>query len=268
MSIMRPVMPSDDCNPHHPPRLVLLVGEGLRVDAALSQTLAREGMRCLWLASLAKALDLARLARFDAVVLDSRDVDGAAAPRLPQLRQRLHCPLVVVAQQADEVDEILALELGADAFLVRPLAPRRLRAHLLALLRAGTPSLPAPAAAVSEPPSDAAPAQWQGWVLDHNAGCLHGRGRSVALTLLQCALLQCLVAAAGRVVSRAELTAALPRGHALAAHSVCVYVARLRRKLQQEGVHDLRVDAVRGRGFVLRTLQPGPRQVAPAMQAA
>ena len=245
------------CN--HPARLVLLVGPGLRIDAALSQTLAREGMRCLWLPGVQQALDAARLARFDAVVLDSVDVDGQGATSLAQLRPRLRCPIVVVAPHADEVDEILALELGADAFLVRPLAPRRLRAHLMALMRPAAQGLMAAPSSAEEPALP--PSQWAGWALDTHGGSLSGRGRRVELTVVQSALMQCLVDAAGRVVSRSQLTAALPRGPKLAAHSVCVYVARLRKKLLDEGVHELRVESVRGRGFVLRTAPPGPRDM-------
>lgn len=240
----------------HPARLVLLVGPGLRIDVALSQTLAREGMRCLWLPGVPQALDTARLARFDAAVLDSVDVDGQGATSLAQLRLRLRCPIVLVAPHADEVDEILALELGADAFLVRPLAPRRLRAHLVALMRPAAQGL-----LVAAPPADVSalpPSQWAGWSLDTQGGSLTGRGRRVELTVVQGALMQRLVDAAGRVVSRSQLTAALPHGPQLAAHSVCVYVGRLRKKLHDEGVHELRVESVRGRGFVLRTASPGP----------
>ena len=261
-SIIRATMTPLHSPRTQPARLVLLVGALLRSDAAISQTLAREGLRCLWLPSLQRALDTARLARFDAAVLDSGDVGGVTEPTLAQLRQRLRCPLVLVAQQADEVDEILALEMGADAFLVRPLAPRRLRAHLLALLR--HPALPATPDLPASPP----PARWEDWSLDTQSGSLIGRGRRVELTLLQGSLMRCLVEAAGRVVSHAQLTSALPRGQQLAAQSVCVYVARLRKKLREAGVHELRVESVRGRGFALRTAPQGPREVAPMMQAA
>lgn len=100
-----------------PARLVLLVGATLRIDDSLSQTLAREGLRCLWLAGVQQALDAARL----------------AAP---------------------------------------------------------------------------VPTQFADWSLDTHGGCLSGRGRRVELTLLQGALMHCLVQAAGRVVSHAQLTAA------------------------------------------------------------
>lgn len=255
-------------------RLVLLVGAGLRVESHLSRTLAGEGMRCLWLGCVAQALEIARLALFDAVVLESADVDGRCGPGLAQVRQLLHCPIVVVAQHADEIDEIMALELGADAFLVGPVAPRRLRAHLMALMRpvstmsaAGAPPKPSADKLAHRAPNRQTEhriAISSGWALDTHSGSLTGCGRRIELTVGESALMQCLVDAAGRVVSAPQLTAALPRGPQLAPHSVYVYIGRLRKRLRNEGVHELRVESVRGRGFALRDVPPGSREPASA----
>ena len=71
----------------------------------------------------------------DAVVYDAQ-ADAAPLPAaLAQLRQWFAGPLLVLDGTLDEVDEILALELGADGLLAHPVAPRRLRARLEALLR-------------------------------------------------------------------------------------------------------------------------------------
>jgi len=241
-----------------PARLVLLVGPGLRAESPLSRTLGSLGLRCLWQRSVGQALDIARLMHIDAVVLDSSELElSGTGPTLPLLRQRLACPIVVVSQDADEIDEILALELGADAFLVRPLAPRRLRAHLMALMRpAADPGAggAAPSPAHESRGAGVAPAgpTLAGWVLDGANGSLNGRGRRVELTLVQCTLMQCLMEAAGHVVSPRVLTAALAGGPRLAERSICVYIFRLRKRLMSEGVQELRVDAVRGRGYALR----------------
>lgn len=255
-------------------RLVMMVSAALRVDSELSQQLAREGVRSLWLRSTTEALEAARLARFDAVVLDAAVREAQAVPTLMQLRQRLGCPIVVVADYVDEVDEIVALELGADAYLVRPLAPRRLRAHLMALMRpraALAATGPAGARSIhfaAVPPVQGRDLGFRGWTLDANSGGLTGHGRRVELTVVQSALMQCLFDAAGRVVSSSRLTAALPGGHKLDAHSVYVYITRLRKRLNDAGVHDLCIEAVRGHGFVLRAAGAAAGQPAVVMQAA
>jgi DNA-binding response OmpR family regulator len=217
--------------------LVLFVGETLRPGPALAAMLAREGMRSLWLAGPDQAVQAARLAHFDAVLLEGGTVEGSGAAAIALVREALACPLVVVADHADEIDEIVALELGADLFLARPLADRRLRAHLAALLR----RQPAP-------PAQAAVPQWQ---LDFGSGRLACGERQVALTEVQSRLLQRLMQSRGHLVERAELVAALPQGTRLHERSLDVYVHRLRRRLKSQAVQGLAIEVVRGRGWVL-----------------
>lgn len=231
--------------PGPPSRLLLFVG--MLPGAELSTLLAIDGMRCLSLPDVATALDAARLARFDAVVLQAAALGAAPARALEALRRTLCCPLVVAAGSEDEVDEILALEQGADAWLPRPMAARRLRAHLLALLRLRAT---APEVHVDRTP----PCRWR---IDRVLNRLHGAAPGpVALTEVQAALLQRLVDADGRVVSRAQLADSLvpSHGHALQARSVDVYVHRLRDRLRKADATDHDIEAVRGRGYRLCAL--------------
>lgn len=222
-------------------RLVLFVGAAMHPDAALADALARDGIRCLWLAGAEQAVRAARLAFFDAVVIDGALVEGAAGRTLAEVRAALRCPILVVAAAADEIDEIVALELGADAYVARPVAARRLRAHVGALMRR-------PVLRPSEPATPAC----GGWTLDAMRQVLADGEREVALTEVQTLLLQCLFAAGGALVARGQLMAALPRGEQLHVRSVDVYIHRLRQRLRDEGVSGLSIEAIRGRGFVLR----------------
>lgn len=234
-------------------RLLLFVGEALRPDAALSQALGRDGVRCLCLPGIEQARQAARLAVFDGVVVDGRTIEGEAGRRLAALRDALEAPILVIGPNDDVIDEIVALESGADAWLAPPCTPRRLHAHVGALLRRRPPPRePAPAAA---PPAPGRPGPG-GWLLD----ALHQRlvrgTHEVALTEGQALLLQCLFDCAGALVSRARLLAALPQGQRLQLRSADVYVSRLRRTLRHHGVEGFVIEAVRGRGFVLRVQPP------------
>jgi DNA-binding response OmpR family regulator len=237
-----------------PATLALFVGAGCRPGPGEFGALGRDGTRCVWSAHPAQAERLGALACFDALIVDA----AALAPHEGQTLARLRaafagCPLVVVAERGDEVDEIVALELGADAFLARPLAPRRLRAHLAALWRLRT------RAAAPRPAADVEPARIAGWWLDRVRNRLVAAdGRSVAVTELQAALLQCLLAAQGRALPRAQLAAALPLGRAVGTRSVDVYMHRLRARLAGAGVRELVLDTVRGRGYLLRAAAGAP----------
>jgi DNA-binding response OmpR family regulator len=247
-------------------QLLLFVGSDLRPEPALAAALGRAGWRCVWLASVDAALRAAAHARFDAVLLQAEGAGGPPARQIGALRRALRCPVLVRAEAPDEVDEILALEFGADAYLSGALAPRRLRAHLQALTRRhGDGAADAAAPSDATPPA-VAPVALGEWTLDveqqrlqHRDAEADGRpdDRIVGLTTLQCALLQCLGSQPGHVVPRAVLCECVGHGRALHARSVDVYVARLRRRLRERQVHGLSIEGVRGRGYAL-TLAPAP----------
>lgn len=228
-------------------RLVAFVGMAPQPGGMLTALLSRSGVRSLWLAGVDDALAAARHAVFDAVVLDAGVVAGPGAGRLAQMRTVWQCPILLATQQADEIDEIVALELGADAYLVHPIAPHRMRAHLNALMRLQRAGRAAEAAA----PQDQLVARFEGWQLERSSGVLQGDGRRVDLPRVQASLLACLMDAAGQTVPRAELVAALPRGPDRSARCVDVYMSRLRQRLDTQGVRCMAVHVVRGYGYKL-----------------
>lgn len=230
-----------------PHSLVVFVGLGARPGVELAEGLARDGVRALWLDRVEQALTAAGHARFDAAVVQLDERVAPAARRFDGWSRQFGCPLLLLADVEDEVDEIIALELGADAVLPRPVSARRLRAHLLRLLRRSTADarLPPP----HEPAEPLAPVA--GWTLDRVHNRLLRDDRRVELTEMQAALMQALLADFGRVVPRARLLAAVSTRRTLQPRSVDVYIARLRVRLKDERVDELQLEGVRGRGYRL-----------------
>jgi DNA-binding response OmpR family regulator len=230
-----------------PAHLVLVIAHQHAPQRSLVDCLAQRGLRCIWVDGLQAVDRVADQVVPDAVVYDAQ-ADATPLPAaLAQLRRWFAGPLLVLDSSHDEVDEILALELGADGLLAHPVNPRRLRARLAALLRRHTGAAP-PLVADDAPPDLPA-----GWHLDTVHNRLHRGDQSVALTGGQAHLLRCLALHAGRVVPRAELhdQVCAPQSD-LRARSIDVYIHRLRQRLLAAGVQDLSIEAVRGRGFVLR----------------
>ena len=248
-----------DRSPTSPHSLVVFVGMGARPHAELADGLARDGVRGLWLGRVEQALMAAAHAHFDAAVVQLHERIPVAARRLDGWGRTLGCPLLLVAEIEDEVDEIIALEMGADAVLPQPVSARRLRANLMRLLRrtsadARIAAAAAPEAGPTEPVA--------GWTLDRVHNRLQRADRDVALTEVQAQLMQVLMDDFGRVVPRARLLAAVSLRRPLQPRSVDVYIARLRLRLQDERVDELRLEGVRGRGYCLG---PGSGQrVTPA----
>lgn len=72
---------------------------------------------------------------WDVVLLDLGlpDLDGTDVTRVA--RQTTNTPIIVISARGDEADRVLALELGADDYLVKPFGMRELLARIRAVHR-------------------------------------------------------------------------------------------------------------------------------------
>ncbi len=183
----------------------------------------------------------------DVLVLDwgLPGVDGLSLCRA--LRPRFSGPIVLLTARQGAASEVAALEAGADDYLAKPVRPRVLLARLLTRLRTSVqvdaPSSPTPAA----DPVAALP----GLEVDTHRREVRVDGRLVSLTTAEFDLLRYLVAAAGRVVSRDELSLAL-RGvpHDGLDRTVDLRVAHVRRKLGDDPRAPRWLKTVRGAGYL------------------
>lgn len=229
----------------HQPSLVLFVGAAVRPERALADLLAQTGLRCAAVSDLATAQEACANLQFDALVIDASTLGSSLALGLARLQPQASCPLLVVSQSPNEIDEIIALEHGAADYLSMPLSPRLLRAHLMAMLRTRPM-----AEMLSDTPADTP--RPVAWLLDPMLRELRWGPHSVALTEGQFGILRCLATPVGRVVPRAELEArASGPDSMLTARSIDVYVHRLRRRLADAGMDAFDIQCVRGRGYRL-----------------
>ena len=216
--------------------------------AAESQCLAQYGYH---IAVTSRPAELARpgaQVRADAVVIDGAALGADAAHWLGRLREHLGCPLIVIANAGDEVDEILALELGADDYLVRPFSPRKFLARLRAITRRREIAVSTPTAEGEAPQRiDFGPLAFDRPAL--NATC---HGRALHLTPSQFETAFVLATRAPRFVTRAEIAAHLQHDTAtVSLRSVDVLMSRLRKQLNAHGPSGIAIVSVHARGYRL-----------------
>jgi len=227
-------------------RLALCVGVDLAAPRVRPE-LAQHGWRCHHVADVGQAVEALAAIGFDALLLSDAALAGDFVPRLTTLRRSFAGPLLVLATRGDEIDEILALELGADDYLHPPFHAHRLRARLSAALRA--PAEKEPSVATAE---RARPNPGNGWSVDLGQALLRGQGQAFRLSAAQAAVMALLLARAGDTVTRAEVAQHLgmpeeaARGRAV---DMCLH--HLRRRLAQAGVTRLSIETVRGVGYAL-----------------
>ena len=190
-----------------------------------------------------------RRAPSDVVLLDLGlpDVDGIDVCR--QLRAASDAAIIVVTARGEEKDRVLALDEGADDYLVKPFGLAELLARIRAVLRRGQRT-----GSGSE-------------VLRHGPLTVDLRTRKVtmgdtevALTPKEFAILECLVTDPGRLISRQEIVERAWDEHWYGPTKVLdVHLAALRRKLGDPTL----IETVYGHGFRLAD-RPAPAPAEPA----
>ncbi len=181
----------------------------------------------------------------DLVVLDLMlpGLDGLEVLR--RVRGRYHGSVLILTARGEEIDEVVGLELGADDYMAKPVRPRLLLARVGNLLRRhrerGERGAP-------EPPGRL---ELGSLVIDPAARTVAVAGRPVELTTAEFDLLWLLATHAGQVLTREQIYGDL-RGIAYDGldRSIDLRVARLRKKLGDDGKQPQHIKSVRGVGYL------------------
>ncbi len=225
---------------------VLLVDDDRELTAMLSEYLGREGFEVAVAhdggEALSRLTDPAAAHATELVVLDVMLPGRNGLDVLRALRARETAPpVLMLTARGDDVDRIVGLELGADDYLAKPFNPRELVARMRAILRRVTERA-APHEPLTLGPLRLDPARHRATV----------RGAAVELTGAEFRVLEVLTRAAGRVVSREQLTEqALGRRLELYDRSIDTHVSNLRRKLALGPAAELEIRGIRGAGYLL-----------------
>ena len=208
---------------------VLVVEDDRGIATQLVRGLSRNGYAVEHVTTGGDALSRADP---DVVLLDLGLPDGDGVDICRRLRQRSGVAIIVVTARGEEPERVLALDAGADDYMVKPFGLAELLARIRAVLRRVHPG----DGVLRHGPL----------AVDVRARKVTVAGREVALTPKEFDILECLAADPGRVVSRQEILDSAWDAHWYGPTKVLdVHVAALRRKL---GVP---IEAAYGRGFRL-----------------
>ena len=207
--------------------MILVVEDEPDIRNLIVHHLESDGFRCRTVATGPDALAAVRAAMPALVVLDLMlpGMDGLEVCR--RLRATAaSLPIIMLTAKADEVDRVVGLELGADDYIVKPFSPKELVARVRAVLRR------------AQPADSTRPIEDGGIALDPARHRVTVAGAEVGLTPKEFELLQTLMEAAGRVLSREQLLSRVwgyARADEIESRTVDVHVRRLRAKLGAAG---------------------------------
>ncbi|MEO8095599.1 MAG: response regulator transcription factor [Pseudolysinimonas sp.] len=215
---------------------ILIVEDDPAVAAGITDGLAASAIEVDHVASGRAALDTLSAAH-DLVILDLGlpDMDGTEVCR--EIRATSAVPVIIVSARGDEMDRVLALELGADDYLVKPFGMR----ELLARIRAVTRRTSAKTDPEPEPTRDLGRLG-----IDTRSRRVTLDGEAVHLTPTEFDLLVFLATEPGTVHRRTDILRDVWHTEWYGAtKTLDAHVAAIRRKLGDPGW----IESVRGIGF-------------------
>lgn len=225
---------------------ILLIEDDSELRSTFSLSLTSEGYQVQTVASLAQAFALWHDASgsdgIDLVLLDLGLPDGSGADFLAAIQPLEHTPVIVISARQREQEKVRLLNMGADAYLVKPFTVPELLACVRSCLDARLLQGEA--------------ANWEFSFADIRVD-LHlqsvSRGNlPLKLTLIEYRLLARLVQSAGKVVTDSQLLAeAMEPQYASRRDLLRLYMAQLRAKLETNPFEPKWLTTVPGVGYRL-----------------
>lgn len=223
---------------HH----LLLVEDDLPLANMVKDFLVEQGFDVTIESDGRRAVEQIECQDYDAIVLDIGlpGIDGFDVCRA--VRPDYAGPIIVLTARGEEVDEVIALEVGADDFMAKPVRPRALLARLKGHLRRGD----------ALTPSDMEAIVVGDLRIEQASRDVTVAGKVVELTTAEFELLLYLARRAGTVVERKNVYIdLLELPYDGLDRSIDLRISRLRKKLNDDPHQPARIKSVRGVGYLM-----------------
>lgn len=157
-----------------------------------------------------------------------------------EIRRISNVPIVFLSSASDNMNIVMAMNMGGDDFIPKPVDPMVLTAKLSAILRR-TYDLSGKLSVIEH----------KGAVLNVNDGSLDYNGQRIELTKNEFRILQALMENKGKIVSRDALMTKLWQADCyVEENTLTVNVTRLRKKLESYGLKEF-ILTKPGSGYVI-----------------
>jgi heavy metal response regulator len=222
---------------------ILIVEDERKVALFLKKGFQAEAVSADVAADGEHGLALARMEKYDAIVLDLMLPRKDGLDVLKDLRQnKISTPVLILSARNDLDDRIEGLNLGADDYLPKPFSFSEVLARIRAIVRRQSTDVRSSLLSIADLSVD---------LLSRN---VVRNGRDITLTTKEFELLEYLIRNKGRVLSRAILSERIwDMNFDSETNVVDVLVNRLRRKVDDDFARKL-IHTVRGVGYVLKEL--------------
>jgi DNA-binding response OmpR family regulator len=230
-------------------RKVLIVDPDTSTRREIRSACAQDGYQVLEAETGADALrELG--SRPSVVLLEVALPDGSGFDVCRELRKAdAGVPVIMMSSRADEIDVVVALEIGADDYVTKPLRIRELVARMAAHLRRTR---------LESVEATRSRLEFRDLVIDVNERRIYKAGKEVELTHTEFDLLTFLASNAGKVLSREKILNSIwGYEYPIETRVIDVHIRNLRRKIETQPSRPYYILAVPGIGYRFTNARPG-----------
>ncbi len=219
---------------------ILLVEDDTSLAEWILDYLAAHGYRLSHISRGDQALEVIQKLQPDLLILDVMLPNKNGFDICKESRLFYANPILMLTACAEEADEILGLELGANDYVSKPVKPRVLLARVKALLRRD----------IIEQPVATTLIFGQLRIVE-STKAVFLNGEPISITSNEFEVLWLLASQAGRVISREELVTQL-RGIEYDGmdRSIDIRISRLRKKLHDNTAQPFRIKTIWAKGYL------------------
>ena len=225
---------------------LLLAEDGKSLSRAVTVLLRKSNYEVDSVYDGEEALAYLSSGNYDGAILDIMMPGMNGYDLLREIRKHWNLPVLILSAKDLDTDKILGLNLGADAYITKPFHPLEVVAYVKAALRRYCQL-----GGEGEGGEEALPLLTVGPLeLDLMKMVLRKNGEVVPLTPTELKIAAKLMAAPGRVYTKAQLYACI--GGALYEsdeNTMMVHISNLRAKVEDDPSHPKYIKTVRGLGY-------------------
>jgi DNA-binding response OmpR family regulator len=235
-----------------PKPTVLLVDDNQELRETVAENLELDGYYVVSAGDAEEMLRHLRKVSPDTILLDLILPDADGLSLIAKIRDFTDAPVIVISGKIEMVDKVVGLEMGADDYIAKPFEMRELSARVKANVRRYRPDL---TGHTKKPMTTATVISFHGLNLDRaKMQLFDAQGQSLDLTIMEFRLLEALMMAPDRVLSRGQLLhAARQENPDVYDRAIDVQITRLRKKMSARIKAEDVIKTVRGAGYMFAT---------------
>jgi two-component system KDP operon response regulator KdpE len=205
---------------------ILVVDDEPQIRRVLRATLSSNGYDVIEAKNGQEAIEIAVREHPDLILLDVNMPEMSGLEACSKMRLSFSTPIIMVTVRNSEQDKVLALDSGADDYVVKPFAIGELLARIRAALRRSSSGDPLPKIETSE------------LSIDLEKRSVDVRGARVHLTPKEFDVLRALVVQEGKPLTHKRLLQTVwGPDHAEETENLRVVINQLRKKIERDPAH-------------------------------